>query len=36
MTKKEIVYRCNDANNKMIVAAVKDVITKNIIEHMHE
>ena len=34
LTKKDIVYRCNAADIKMIVAAGEDVITKHIIEAM--
>lgn len=34
LTKKDIVYRCNAADIKMIVAAGEDVITKHIIDAM--
>ena len=34
LTKKDIVYRCNAADIKMIVAAGEEVITKHIIEAM--
>ena len=34
LTKKDIVYRCNAADIKMIVAAGEDVITRHIIEAM--
>lgn len=34
LTKKDIVYRCNAADIKMIVSAGEDVITKHIIEAM--
>lgn len=34
LTKKDIVYRCNAADIKMIVAAGEEVITKHIIDAM--
>ena len=34
LTKKDIVYRCNAADIKMIVAAGEDIITKHIMEAM--
>ncbi|MBR6538611.1 MAG: AMP-binding protein [Bacteroides sp.] len=36
LTKKDIVYRCNAADIKMIVCAGEEVITKHIIEAMPE
>ena len=36
LTKKDIVYRCNAADIKMIVAAGEDIITKHILEAMPE
>jgi len=36
LTKKDIVYRCNAADIKMIVAAGEDIITKHIIDAMPE
>ena len=34
LTKKDIVYRCNAADIKMIVAAGEEVVTKHIIDAM--
>lgn len=36
LTKKDIVYRCNAAGIKMIVAAGEEVITKHILEAMED
>lgn len=36
LTKKDIVYRCNAASIKMIVAAGEEVITKHVIDAMPE
>ncbi|NDV83889.1 AMP-binding protein [Bacteroides sp. 51] len=36
LTKKDIVYRCNAADIKMIVAAGEDIITKHILDAMPE
>lgn len=36
LTKKDIIYRCNAADIKMIVAAGEDVITSHILEAMPE
>lgn len=36
LTKKDIVYRCNAADIKMIIAAGEDIITRHIVEAMPE